>query len=360
MRVLQIGSDRSKRGSIVSSSPSFERQEAYARSFGTLDDISFTLRSDGFKPYKSALRSVYPTNSANRLIYLFDALRIARTLEKPDVVSAQDPFEAGFVGWLIARRLRVPLHVQVHTDFLSPQYVAHSFINRIRVRIAGFVLRRAAHVRVVSGRIKESIETRYHVRAPISVLPIFVDLEQFRRALPDLQLVERFGAFSSKILVVSRLEPEKNVELALKSFDASAPSASCLIIVGEGDLREKLEAFARSLKSAGQIFFEGAQNPAPYYKLADLVLFPSHYDGYGLVIVEALAAGKPVISTDVGIAREAGAIAVKREKFAGALSKWFASGPRTGELKNYPYKSFDEYVRAYTEDLASCIVPRTR
>ena len=84
------------------------------------------------------------------------------------------------------------------------------------------------------------------------------------------------------------------------------------------------------------------------------MLCPSKYEGYGLVIVEALAAGKPVISTDVGIAREAGAIVVREEKFVEALKEWFVGGPRVGELRDYAYKNFDEYVRAYREDIAAC------
>jgi glycosyltransferase involved in cell wall biosynthesis len=74
-----------------------------------------------------------------------------------------------------------------------------------------------------------------------------------------------------------------------------------------------------------------------------------------MVIVEALAAGKPVLSTDVGIAREAGAIVATEKDFATVLAEWFKNGPRTGELKNYPYKTFEAYVRAYSDDIAACV-----
>ena len=100
-----------------------------------------------------------------------------------------------------------------------------------------------------------------------------------------------------------------------------------------------------------RVFFEGARDAALYYALADLILVPSKYEGYGLVIVEALAAGKPALSTDVGIAREAGAIVTSEQNFATDLTRWFESGPRAGGLKNYPYKNFEEYVRAYCGDV---------
>lgn len=355
MRVLQIGSDRAQRGILFPGSAAFKRQEAYAEQFGALDVIGFSLRSDGAKESTSGALHIYPTNSVSKLSYMFDAVRIAKARTKPEVVSAQDPFEVGLIGWLIARRLRVPLHVQVHTDFLSPEYARHSVLNRLRVFTAGFILRRAARVRVVSERVRESLEKEYHLRVPISVLPIFADLEHIRAAKPDTALVARFADYGHRLLVVSRLESEKNVALALESFAQSAPQDACLIVVGDGSERERLEAMAHELGIAERISFEGSQDAAPYYSIADLVLVPSKYEGYGLVIIEALAAGKPVISTDVGVAREAGAIVTSPEAFVDALKDWFSRGPRTGELKHYPYNNFEEYVHAYCDDIAACV-----
>ena len=353
MRVLQIGSDRSKRGILYPGSPAFKRQEAYARAFGELDIIAFSLRSDGAHFVEAGPLRVFPTNAVSRLLQAFYAVHIARTVPKPDVISAQDPFETGLVAWLIAGLLRRPLHIQVHTDFLSPEYAKHSTINRVRVTLAGFILRRATRIRVVSERIKISIERRYHLSTPITTLPIFVDVARIRVGLWNHALLKRFSPFSPKLLVVARLEAEKNVALAITVFSKVAPKDACLMIVGEGSLREELSRLAHILK-VKHVFFEVGPEVAPYYALADLVLVPSKYEGYGLVIVEALAAGKPVLSTDVGIAREVGAIVAREEQFADALKEWLANGPRTGELKTYPYKDFDEYVHAYCADIEAC------
>src|SRR3989344_1421965 len=153
MRVLSIGTDRNL---FEEGSASRTRHEAYTQQLGALDIIVFA-NGDRELAHSGAL-SVIPTNSVSRLLYGFDALRIARKLPKPDVVTVQDPFETGIIGWLIARRLNVSLHVQIHTDFLSPEYARLSTLNRMRVWIAGFVLRRAARVRVVSERVKKTIE----------------------------------------------------------------------------------------------------------------------------------------------------------------------------------------------------------
>ena len=337
-----------------------QRAIAYGARFPRLDLIVFSRRGRFLAPDTlSAGVRAFPTASRSRFLYGVDAFRIARTLPRPDVVTVQDPFETGIVGWCVAKQRGVPLHVQVHTDFLSPYFARHSFINRLRVLIAGFVLRRASRIRVVSPRIKETINERYHPAVPVTVLPIYVAVREFRAASSDAELQSRFKQFKTKLLVVSRLEPEKNVALAIHACARATSDDTCLIIIGEGSARASLEKLAQKEGVAQRVFFEGRRSPAPYYVLVDLVLFPSFYDGYGRVIVEALAAGKPVLSTDVGIAREAGAIITEGHQFSDALLAWYKNGPRTAELSGYPYKDFDEYVQAYASDIESCVERKT-
>src|SRR3990167_4685074 len=363
MRVLQIGTDRTI---FDAKSASAARMRSYGKRFGQLDMIIFSLREHKVRGIRlSEGAYALATNSFFRFLYLLDAIRIAFKLPKPDVVSVQDPFEAGITGWIIARLRGARFHVQVHTDFLSPEYSRLSFLNRLRTLIAGFVLRRASSVRVVSGRIRDSLKTinsksRRFGRDPDfasglktkpSVLPIFVDVEKYRNTQLSPALAARENLFPTKLLVVSRLEPEKNVGLAIHAFAKAALEKSCLIIIGEGSEKEALHKMAHDRGIAKWVFFEGRTDPAQYYKMADLVLAPSRYEGYGMVIVEALASGTPVISTDVGIAREAGAIIAEEDDFAKAITSWVEHGPREGELKNYPYKNFEEYVEAYCNDI---------
>src|ERR1700691_3064209 len=122
MRVLQIGADRSRRGILFSGSDAYLRQEAYAKQFGNLDIVGFSRASDGASVSKTDHLAIYPTNSRSRLFYIFDAVRIGKTLPKPSVVSAQDPFEAGLAAYFIANHFNVPLHIQVHTDLFSPEF----------------------------------------------------------------------------------------------------------------------------------------------------------------------------------------------------------------------------------------------
>ncbi|PIR82464.1 hypothetical protein COU20_02400 [Candidatus Kaiserbacteria bacterium CG10_big_fil_rev_8_21_14_0_10_59_10] len=349
MRVLSIGSDRAlfREGSAAR-----VRAARYAETFGEMHVVVFSLRSHALATVHAGPLHLYPTNSRLKTLYVLDAARIARRLPA-DVVTVQDPFESGLVG-LLARRGK-PLHVQLHTDPFAAQF-RRSFLNRIRTLVMPHVLARATRIRVVSERIARSLQaTGYGQRAVPAVLPIYVDVARYRSAPSDAALKARFSAFKTKLLVVSRLEPEKNVKLAVSAFARVAPRDACLIIVGEGSERSLLQSFAKECACDDRIFFEGEGDPASYYKLADLVLVTSHYEGYGLVIIEALAAGTPVLSTDVGVAREAGAIVTTEEGFVDALREWLKEGPCRGELKRYPYASLDEYVQAYCDDIRACL-----
>jgi glycosyltransferase involved in cell wall biosynthesis len=106
---------------------------------------------------------------------------------------------------------------------------------------------------------------------------------------------------------------------------------------------------------AERVFFEGWQDPAAYYQLASLVLVPSVYEGYGMVVAEAHAADVPVLATDVGIARESGAMISSPEKFAEALAQWFAGTLQEGEVVQYPYTTKAEYMAAYNKCLTACL-----
>ena len=352
-RVLSVGADRTV---FEEESATRRRQRAYTERLGELHVLSVcdgpaSAERDGkLTLYAVPSRAVFFEALSRRLQVPYRVAGIVRK-HNIDVVSVQDPFEIGLAALIGSWGTGVKLHVQVHTDFLSPEYARLSLVNRIRVLIAGFVLRRASRIRVVSERIKVSIQKKYRITAPITVLPIFAEVERIKQVSSSEELTGRFAQYTTKLLVVSRLELEKNVALALRSFAKSADNDTCLIVVGDGRERSALESLAGQLGLRDRVFFEGMQDATTYYALADLVLVPSKYEGYGLVIVEALARGVPVLSTDVGIAREAGAIIASEGTFAEALREWFKSGPRKGELKSYPYKSFAEYVRAYCEDI---------
>lgn len=343
MRVITVGSDRSV---FEEGSAARKRLEAYAATFGELHVIVFSLRHHVLTPVTAGNLFLYPTDSFSKLQYIGDAAHLGKKLSA-DVVSAQDPFESGLAARRIARALHAPLHLQVHTDITSP-YFKKNFLNRIRLGIARFVLPAASRIRVVSERIKKGLVEKYHLQVPISVLPIFVDLLRF--SFLSHEKHERFG---SALLWVGRLEKEKDPALAIHALAEIRKKGmpAGLTVVGEGSLRPSLQKLVETLHLEERVEFVGWKDPAPYYRTADLLLCTSQYEGYGLVIVEALAAGVPVLSLDVGVAKEAGATVVSKGNFLPTLEKLLREGQRKTSLQNYPYKNFGEYVAAYCTDI---------
>lgn len=352
MIVLSIGSDRKlfEDGSAVQ-----VRAAAYGECFDAMHIIVFSTREHGFPTSKQIAANVwaYPTNSRSRWLYGFDACRIAWKMKLIGVVTVQDPFETGLVGWMIARLKRVPLHVQVHTDIFAVGFVRGRPLNYLRRILAKFVLRRAAGVRVVSERIQRSVKKYSPRRIPVYILPIFVETEQF----VNLQRVKH-PKFKIALLCVGRLEPEKRFGRAITALAMARKAGhdTGLTIVGEGSQRAVLEEFAERLGVLQWVEFVGwQQDLAPYYAAADVVLVPSDFEGYGMVIIEALSAGIPVIATDVGIAREAGAIVVNQKEFSKAVIQWMQNGPRQATLEHRPYRDFDDYVRQWCESVQKCV-----
>lgn len=223
-----------------------------------------------------------------------------------DVVTAQDPLWRGHFAWHVSRRLKTRLNLQVHTDLKALSSPMRLW--------AGFNLRRADSVRVVSEKIKQQV-IALGIRAPVFVLPVYIDVEKFHAVTPV--------SHSQKTIVwIGRFEAEKNPLLALKII-RMIPEAK-LIMLGKGSMEGVLRKRAQEVP----VEFPGWQDPAPFLAQADVVLSTSNFESYGASIVEALAAGVPVVAPDVGVAKEAGAVVVPREKLAAAVIEVLKTGVR--------------------------------
>jgi alpha-1,6-mannosyltransferase len=165
--------------------------------------------------------------------------------------------------------------------------------------LAQITLRHADSIRVVSEKIKNQVE-RLGVRAKISVLPVFVDIEKYRavHAKPHAQ---------KTILWNGRFEAEKDPLRAIAVLEDVHKNGvdAKLMMIGEGSMRGLLQEKAATLPVE---ILPWQHEMAPHLESADVVLSTSPQESWGASIVEALAAGVAAVSFDVGVAREAGAI----------------------------------------------------
>ena len=306
MNVLFISNDPAL---FIDSSDVRARMRTYADALGELHIVSRAPRAQ--EVHDGALH-LYGIR-VSKPFSPFALAACARSLiEKKgiEIVSAQDPFEHGWAALRAIKGTSAKLHIQVHTDFLSPWFRSHlgvssramRILNRIRLRIADRVLPQARGIRAVSGRIRDSLEARYGTSIPVpSVVPIAVSSEvQEPVPLPP-------APFTFKLLAVGRLEAEKRLEdvlKALKRVHARYPSVG-LFIAGEGRERKRLEAQARSLGLADNVVFLGQRADARgLMRSAHAFIQVSAYEGYGRTLLEAALARVPIITTDVGIVGE--------------------------------------------------------
>jgi glycosyltransferase involved in cell wall biosynthesis len=148
----------------------------------------------------------------------------------------------------------------------------------------------AADMAALSGISKDAFEVVYNP-AP-------------RRAVPEpaaLDIADHLwsGPSGARILTVGTMKAVKNHPLILRAFALLDRPDARLMFVGKGDGREALLSLAHELGVTDRVIFAGFHpDPTPYYKTADLFVLSSNYEGFGNVIVEALATGTPVVSTD--------------------------------------------------------------
>lgn len=299
MKALFISNDPNifKAGSLVRA-----RLSAYAGLIGELHVISRGSR-DAEAGQEGAL-FYYPLRGGK--LSSFSAMeKLAKKLVKEksiDVVSAQDPFEYGYLALRVTRGTGAALHVQIHTDFLSPWFTEGSLKNRIRVFIADRVLPDARGIRVVSNRIRDSVMKRYGSWVPpIAVIPVAFDASVAAKA--------PFPAhdFTFTLLAASRLEKEKRIGDILKALAlvrTRYPNAG-LFIAGTGRVMESLRRQAGNLGLSGNVIFLGWRTDVRgLMRSANAFIQASAYEGYGVSLVEAALGAAPIISTDVGIVGE--------------------------------------------------------
>jgi glycosyltransferase involved in cell wall biosynthesis len=291
-----------------------ERQIEYASRMEELHIIVFSLKKQRLVPRIFNNLFVYPTNSSSQFTYIWDAYVIGKKLLKEKkfsrgqtVVTTQDPFETGLVGYVLALTFSLPLQLQVHTDFVNSYFQA-TFVNWLRSVLAYFLIPKVKGIRVVSESIKEGlVKTFSSMDRVIAVLPVYVDIQLIINAPIKVNLHDEFPQFKFIVFMASRLTKEKNIETALYALQhivTSHPYVG-LVIAGTGPERAKLEQLATSLGVFDNVVFIGWKNDLiSYYKTCNVFLVTSVYEGYGMTLIEAAAAGTCIITTPVGIAKK--------------------------------------------------------
>jgi glycosyltransferase involved in cell wall biosynthesis len=155
----------------------------------------------------------------------------------------------------------------------------------------------------VSREVAASVKRVYGVECN-AMVPNCIPVGNYRRSLADRvrwREKERFDCEAILFTCVGRLEPQKNPLLLVQAFAALNNPRIHLIMLGEGSLREQLVAYIREHGLERRVHLLGKRNEVPECLAAsDVFVLSSNWEGNPLAVMEAMAAGLPVVSTAVG------------------------------------------------------------
>jgi len=241
-----------------------------------------------------------------------------------DGINFHQPFSAiGAVQSPLSRNIKkvYTCHSLSFEEYISRNaepagYIAKSlyFLNvYLRKWLENRILKKSDKIVVLSRFTRDKL-LRVHRVAPqkVTLIPGGVDLRRFQPAGDKIEIRRRFNIPPQQLVLftVRNLVPRMGLEnliVALKDVVKSAPDV-CLVVGGEGALKGDLMALAARSGLERHVRFAGfiAEDRLPqYYQMADLFVLPTReLEGFGLVTLEALACGLPVLGTPVGGTRE--------------------------------------------------------
>ncbi|MCB2154902.1 N-acetyl-alpha-D-glucosaminyl L-malate synthase BshA [bacterium] len=161
-------------------------------------------------------------------------------------------------------------------------------------------------VTTVSEWLRRETIDEFAIKRPIEVIPNFVDVKTFRRGLQPCKR-KHYAPNGEKIVMhTSNFRPVKRVQDVIKTFAKLRKEVpAVLLMIGDGPDRDMAHSLARDLGVDRHTHFLGKQeNIELFMSCADLFLFPSEYESFGLAALEAMACEIPVVASDAGGLKE--------------------------------------------------------
>ena len=236
----------------------------------------------------------------SRSLFLFHRLKI-------DIVHFQVTHFVGAYGLLLAMLYRIPAVHTFHTLFVK--YTHYVKLNRnLAVRGVKFLSRQFGNrcIRIISPSpdMRDEVRT-YGVTPPIDIIPTGIEFVPDRRVRDPagIRRMYRLPAGGKRLIFVGRFAREKNIELLLEILrDLNARTGGySLHLVGDGPDRNNLEKMIIELGIGGEVTITGyipREHVFDLLQMSDLLVFPSETETQGLVILESMSVGTPIVAAD--------------------------------------------------------------
>jgi glycosyltransferase involved in cell wall biosynthesis len=229
---------------------------------------------------------------------------------KLDVIHTHHPILLGQTAARKASELDLPLVFTFHTQYWEythyipfPQEMIQEFLKNAVHRWLREFMQKCQHIIIPSESLKDILFRDYGLHERYSVIPTGTDLEPFLNA-DGKSLRSKNGWQDETVLIsVGRLAPEKNWDTLVRAFAKvhEKHPETRLVLIGDGTARSSLEELAAELGISERVTFTGAvpfQEIPRYLKAADVFAFASVTETQGLVTIEAMAAGLPVVAVN--------------------------------------------------------------
>lgn len=291
-----------------------QRQLEYASILDRYDMVVRTLRG-GRTPVQLASNLwVHPSASGSRGLFPVDAARLGQRIGRrvgSTLVSTEDPFLCGLAGYVVARRLGLPLSLQFAGDMIdNPFWLGERPLNRCLNPLGKWLIRRAQTLRVVSSSERDKLIRLGIAPDRVWDLGWITDFDRFQdadgAAIRQRWLDDRFDQL---VVFVGRLVPQKDLFTLLSAAELVAADhpKSRFVVVGDGPLEGPLRAAITARNLDDSVLLAG---PARYDDVpavmaaADVVVLTSVYEGNARVLAEAAAAARPAVAADVSGSRD--------------------------------------------------------
>ena len=185
-------------------------------------------------------------------------------------------------------------------DYMKPKWkgILHTLLYR-------FYLSRASLIHSLSQEVTQSLIKHGVNQERILSVFIGVDFSKIHRQLLDESVDLVLPQVSPKILMVGRLAPEKNYEMAFRAFALFLKnnSQALILIAGDGPLKKALNSLAKQLNITNSVHFLGyVENVPALMSKVDVLLHLATTESYGQIYIEAVLSGLPIVCTATGVA----------------------------------------------------------
>ena len=265
----------------------------------------------GVKVYRVDNYMIHPNNFIDWIMQMnFNIIAKANELiangEKFDTIHAHDWLVA-YAAKTLKNSYNIPLVSTIHATEAGRNSGIHDEVQRYINDTEWLLTYESSEVIVNSNYMKNELQRLFGLPfEKINVVPNGVNVNNFTGIERDYEFRRKYAMDNEKIvLYVGRLVYEKGIQNLISAMPKilSGYHDSKLIIAGKGGMLEELKEQANALGLGNKVYFTGYLNSKQVqkmYKCADVAVFPSTYEPFGIVALEAMLAGVPTVVSDIG------------------------------------------------------------